>query len=80
MPLQLIESRRVVLPGERSALYRGAARGDFVRVIRGVFASADGWAALTPEEQHLERLRAATLLEPDVVFTRWSAAVLHRLP
>lgn len=70
----------VTLPGERAALYRAAARGAFVRVIRGAYVEAAYWAGLDYEERHLTRMRAARLLDPGLVFSHLTAALAHGLP
>lgn len=70
----------ISIPGERAALYRGAARGEFVRVIRGAYLRSDDWESLGFEGRHLARIRAARLLDPDLVFSHLSAAMLWGLP
>jgi hypothetical protein len=71
---------RITIPAERAALYRGAARGVFVRVIRSVYVRAEYWAALDYEGRHRARMRAAWLLDPTLVFSHLSAALLWSLP
>ena len=67
-------------PGERAALYRAAARGRFVRVVRGVYVAADYWAGLGFEQRHLARMRAIHLLRPGTVFSHLSAAIVWGIP
>lgn len=70
----------LTIPGERAALYRAAAHGAFVRVIRGAYVEAAYWAGLDFEGRHLTRMRAARLLDPSLVFSHLSAALLRGLP
>jgi hypothetical protein len=76
----LILSSEIDIPAQRSALYRSTAKGEYVRVRRGVFIPAPRWRALGPEERHRERVRATALAEPGVVIAGLSAAMLWNLP
>lgn len=67
-------------PGERAALYRAAARGRFVRVVRGVYVPAGYWSALGYEQRHVARMRAIHLLHPGTVFSHLSAAIAWGIP
>ena len=67
--------------GERSALRRDQARGRLRRVGHGAYVERAAFDGLSPEEQHVVRMRAITALsDRPVVFSHWSAAVLHGLP
>ncbi len=70
----------ITIPAERAALYRAAARGAFVRVLRGVYVRAAYWDALDFEGRHRARMRSAWLLDPRLVFSHLSAALLWGLP
>ncbi len=67
-------------PGERAALYRAAARGRFVRVVRGVYLPTDRWDELSFEQRHLSRMRATHLIYPGTVFSHLSAAIAWGIP
>lgn len=70
----------LALPGERSAFYRDAARGYWVRVRSGVYVRAKVWNALHAEDRHLARARATALVDPAAVFSHLTAALLWGLP
>ena len=70
----------ITIPGQRAALYRAVARGVYVKVIRSAYVRADHWAALDFEGRHRARMRAAWLLDPRLVFSHLSAALLWGLP
>jgi hypothetical protein len=59
---------------------RGVARGQVVRVNRGVYASAADWKSLPTWQRYLARVHAVAMLRPDAVFSHESAAVLQGLP
>ncbi|WP_036283278.1 type IV toxin-antitoxin system AbiEi family antitoxin domain-containing protein [Microbacterium luticocti] len=59
---------------------RAIARGEVVRVRRGVFALASEWSALAHWDRYLARVHAVALIHPDAVFCLESAAVLLGLP
>ena len=67
-------------PGERAALYRGAARGVFTKVHPGVYLRAEDWRALDFDGRHLARMHAVELVRPGTVFSHLSAAILWGLP
>lgn len=75
-----ISTRSLSNPGERAALYREAARGRFVPVVRGVYLPAEAWEAMDAEARHLARLRATEILRPGTVFSHLSAALIWGLP
>lgn len=66
---------------ERAAISRDVDRGLLVRLCPGGYAERAGFESLSPEQQHLVRLRAtaAASLVP-VLFSHWSAAAVHGLP
>jgi hypothetical protein len=67
--------------GEQRALSRDVDRGLLVRIRRGVYVGAPMWAAATPEERHVLRMRALTAVSSEEpVFSHWSAAVVLGLP
>lgn len=59
---------------------RRVAAGDLIRVRRGVYASRTEWDALAPWDRYLVRVHAVAMLDPGVVFSHESAAVLLGLP
>jgi len=67
--------------GERSAIRRDLGRGLLLRLAHGAYVERAGFEALSPEDQHVVRMRAITALsDRPVVFSHWSAAVVHGLP
>lgn len=75
-----ILSAGVSNPGERAALYRGAARGVFTKVHPGVYVRTEDWLALDFEGRHVARMHAVQLVRPETVFSHLSAAILWGLP
>jgi hypothetical protein len=67
-------------PGERAALYRGAARGVFTKVHPGVYLRAEDWQTLDFDGRHIARMHAIELVRPGTVFSHVSAAILWGLP
>lgn len=67
-------------PGLRAAIYRAAARGELIRVARGVYLPATSWRELDIEGRHLARMRAVALTHPRAVFSHLSAALVRGLP
>ena len=59
---------------------RAIERGELIRVKRGAYCPRGVWDAATDPERHRFRVSAAAAAHPDVVFSHWSAAVLHGLP
>lgn len=55
---------------------RALARGDIVKVRRGIFAAREPWTALAPWDRYLARVHAVAVDHPDAVFCHESAAVL----
>ena len=67
-------------PGERSALYRAAARGGFIKIVPGVYLRTPEWESLDFEGRHIARMRAIELIRPGTVFSHLSAALVWGLP
>lgn len=66
---------------ERRALSRDAERGRILRLLPGTYVERLGFEGLAEEDQHIVRMRAAAAAtSAPVVFSHWSAAVLHGLP
>lgn len=59
---------------------RAVARGDIVKVRRGVYAPAEDWRSLAPWDRYLARVHAVALVNPYAVFCLESAAALLGLP
>lgn len=67
--------------GERKSLTLDVERGLLLRLRKGVYVDRAAFEELTPEEQHIVLMRAFAVASPEpVVFSHWSAAVLHGLP
>lgn len=66
---------------ERRALSRDTEHGRLARIGQGAYVERIAFESLTPEGQHIVRMRAvaAVAVEP-IVFSHFSAAVLHGLP
>ena len=63
----------------RRLLERRLKTGELVSPMRDLFARPDYWAALSPEQQHLHKIRALQKLHPNWTFCGASAALLHGL-
>lgn len=77
---EFVFTSRLRLPGERSTFYRAAARGIWTRIRPGVYVDATSWRDLGPAARHLARARAAAILDPGVVFSHPTAALVWELP
>lgn len=67
--------------GERRSLSRDVERGLLVRLRQGAYVERGAFEAMSPEDQHLVRLRAlAAVSDAPPVFSHWSAGVVLRLP
>lgn len=67
--------------GAENRLRRGVARGDFVRVRRGVYLAEGEWRGLSSRSQHIALIRAALpRISPDVVVSHASAGALWGIP
>lgn len=58
-------------------LDRACARGEVVRIARGVYVEASTWRALPPWDQDLARIHAVALTRPAAAFALTSAATLY---
>jgi len=66
---------------ERAAISRDVDRGLLIRLCPGGYAERAGFESLSPEQQHVVRLRAiAGASATPVLFSHWSAAAVHGLP
>ena len=66
---------------ERRAIGRAIDRGLLLKLRTGACVDRLAFVALSPEDQHVVRMRALAAVSPGpVVFSHWSAAVLHGLP
>ena len=77
-PQGLLVARDAVSLGpDARSLQRSAARGELLRLARGVYTTPDHWAALARREQHILRCRAAAArLGPSLVLAGPSAAAV----
>ncbi|MFD1720102.1 hypothetical protein [Amnibacterium endophyticum] len=67
--------------GERSALRRDVERGLLLRLRKGAYVDRLAYESLTPEGQHIVRMRAlAAVSDGPIVFSHFSAGVAHGLP
>jgi hypothetical protein len=74
-------SRTSRTSAERGAISRDAARGLLVRVCPGAWVPREAFESLTPEQQHLVRIRAVVAVSSGpLLVSHWSAALLHGLP
>ncbi|MBD3942314.1 hypothetical protein IF188_11455 [Microbacterium sp. NEAU-LLC] len=69
-PVMLLRSDEVPHPE------RAVARGDLVKVQRGVYAPFEKWHALAPWTRYLARVHATLLARPDAIPSHESAAAL----
>jgi len=66
---------------DRMALSRDVQRGLLIRIRPGAYVEREAFLALSPEEQHIVRVRAlAAVSSEQPIVSHWSAAVLHGLP
>ena len=78
---QLLLSRSVHIPGERSALFARVKSGELTRVIRGCYIPTPIWNPLSADDRYRLRLQAvAEFFGRSTVFSHESAAALWRLP
>jgi hypothetical protein len=59
---------------------RAARSGELAPVLRGVYAAATAWRALTPWDRYANRVAASVFTHPDEVRFLESAASIHGLP
>jgi len=87
-PLQTIDGApEIVLvcelkvAGERARFFTRVRRGEFVRIIRGVYILAEIWSVLDRHARYRATIEAAAALGSErLVFSHESAAALWRLP
>lgn len=65
--------------GDTRSLSRRYAKGELVRVRKGVYAAKDEWVSLAPWERYLQTVRAVHLELPQSTFCLNTAAVLWDL-
>lgn len=67
--------------GERRSLARDVERGLLLRPARGAYVERTAVEAMSEEDRHVVRMRAIAAVSPGpVMFSHFSAAVLHGLP
>ncbi|WP_167044792.1 hypothetical protein [Salinibacterium sp. ZJ454] len=67
--------------GGRNPFLARALKGEFVRVVRGIYVRADVWSQLDRHARYRATVKAAALAaDHDQVFSHQSAAALWRLP
>ena len=77
----VILTRDLATPGERSAFFAGARKREFVAVFRGVYVRAEVWDAMDRHARYRARVKAAAAFAGrDLVFSHQSAAALWRMP
>ena len=78
---QLLLARDCRLDSDRMALAAKAARGELVRVVRGVYVRPEAWTSLPDVERYRLRIHAvAATSRSALTFSRESAAALWGLP
>ncbi|MET3769086.1 hypothetical protein ABIB15_001773 [Marisediminicola sp. UYEF4] len=75
-PLVLVQRDRI----DPRSLARDVDRGLRIRVKRGAYYDAPEWQALTDRQRHRIRIEAFAASHPGLVFSHYSAAVLHGIP
>lgn len=66
---------------ERAAISRDVERGLLLRVSPGAYVERTAFGTLTPEAQHIVRVRAIGAVSyGPVLVSHWSAGVLHGIP
>ena len=66
---------------ERAAISRDVARGLLLRVCPGAYVERTAFGSLSPEQQHIVRIRAAAAVAwGPILVSHWSAAVVHGRP
>jgi hypothetical protein len=80
--LEIIVVRdRAVDAAGRRALSRDVEHGLLIRLRQGAYVERRAFDAMSPEEQHIVRIRAFAAVSPSPpVFAHWSAGVLLGLP
>ncbi len=75
-PLVLVQRDRI----DPRSLARDVDRGLRIRVKRGAYYDAAAWRALSDRQRHRIRIEAFAASHPGLVFSHYSAAVLHGIP
>lgn len=69
------------LGNDTRVLSVGAARGEFVKIRRGAYVSAEHWQTIQPRERHVMSIRAVDLAAAESpIFSHRSAAAVWGLP
>jgi hypothetical protein len=77
----IVFTRSIGVPGERTAFYQQVKSGRYTCIFRGCFVRADEWLALDAREQHcLRAIAVSEYVRSDVIFSHWTAAALWQLP
>lgn len=78
---QVMLVRELTIAGERAHFFARVRRGEFTRVIRGAYISAEAWSALDRNTRYRAMIEASAALASErLVFSHESAAALWRLP
>jgi hypothetical protein len=73
--------REITIPGDRSAFFAAARRGEYTALWKGVYVSSDPWSSMGADARYRLRITAADALSRDrIVVSNESAAALWRLP
>ena len=75
-PLILVQRDRI----DPRSLARDVDRGVRIRVKRGAYYDAAAWRTLTDHQRHRIRIEAFASSHHELVFSHYSAAVLHDIP
>jgi len=75
-PLLLVQRDRI----DPRSLARDVHRGLRVRIKRGAYYDAVAWQSLSGRQRHRIRIEAFAASNPGLVFSHFSAAVLHVMP
>ena len=79
-PFGLLLARDARAEGWGGRLQSAARRRELVKVRPGVYIASERWSAMSPEDRHRARIRAAALVCENIIFSHQSAAVVHGLP
>src|SRR5690606_36952771 len=74
----LVLTRDLKIPAERTDFYRRARSGEFVRVMRGAYLPSRIWDSLDGDARY--RALTAAAWRPEFIYSHHSAAALWRLP
>lgn len=77
----LVLSREIPTPGERSRFFSSVRKGEFVPIVRGVYVRAEVWETLDRDARYRARAKAAAVLaDAPLVLSGPSSAVMWHLP